>query len=495
MRELAPTTYDSKGYSDENLLYKNKLIDPVQLKKNLTYLWGKDSDMFPLHVLTEGNGAFKTIKPSKTLNDTQYTWDVMGRMKHTSKIIGLANTSNTKPGLGGIPFDVIMEDNWFHFQYGAFSPDGAYQVYINSEPVMVGNGWKVSMVLKTTSATAYIPLDNFLQGKAWVMAATAVAASKSDGTTSNSMAPGKWTNQFGFFRYSNQIAGNISNKVTNIEFDLESGKKTNKWMPFQMKLWEIDNRILNENALWFDEYNRNSLGQIMLKDPTTNEPIPQGAGVKQTLKAVNNYDTYSTLTKAKLDSTVKAVFNNRVDNTPMEIVLYTGQGGAEMFHNAIMTDATGMGFANALGDNIVVSGGEYLNYGKYFRQYKTIDGKLITIKTVNLFDHGPRAEMQRMNGDMYGGYPIDSYTLVFLDQSKTNDGDRNIMMVAEEGREYLTGIYKGMSPIPDVWGKLPMNSSPMLLSTRKDVAAYEVMGSAGIAITNPTTSFWLDFAA
>jgi hypothetical protein len=67
------------------------------------------------------------------------------------------------------------------------------------------------------------------------------------------------------------------------------------------------------------------------------------------------------------------------------------------------------------------------------------------------------------------------------------------MMVAEEGREYITGIYKGMSPIPGVWGKLP-SSSESFLGTRQDIAAYEVMGSGGIAITNPTTSFWLDFA-
>lgn len=493
MRELQATTYDSNVYKDENLLYKNKLIDPVTLKKNLTYLWGKGSDMFPLHSLTEGQGALKSVKPTK-LNDTQYTWDVMGRMKDTSRVVGLVNTGLTKPGLALQPFEVIFEDNWIHAQYGAFSPDGLYQVRFNSEPQKIGvNQWKAWIVLKTTDPTAYIPVDNFIAGKAWAQAATSVAASKSDGTTSNAMLPGKWTNQFGLYRYSQQIAGNIANKVLNIQFDLEGGGTTNMWMPFQMKQFEMHTRKLNEEKLWFSEYNRNSDGEITGKDPETGEPIPEGAGVKSILKAVNNYDTYSVLTKAKLDNTVKAVFNNRVDDTPMEIVLYTGMGGAEMFHNAIMADATGNSYYQALGTE-VITGGEYLTYGKYFRQYKTIDGKLITIKVANLFDHGSRANMQRANGDIYNGYPFDSYTLVFLDQSKTDGGDRNVMMVAEEGREHLTGIYKGMSPIPGVWGKLPSSSEAMLLSTRKDIAAYEVMGSGGIAITNPTTSFWLDFA-
>lgn len=493
MKELQATAYDSNVYKDENLLYKNKLIDPVTLKKNLTYLWGKDTDMFPLHTMTEGQGALKSVKP-KALNDTQYTWDVMGRMKNTTRVVGLANTSLTKPGLGNQPFEVIFEDNWIHAQYGAFTPDGLHQVRFNSEPQKIGvKQYKAWVVLKTTDPNAYITLDNFANGKAWAQTATSVAASKSDGTTSNAMTPGKWTNQFGFFRYSQQIAGNIANKALNIQFDLDGGGTTNLWMPFQMKLFETHIRQMNEERLWYDEYNRNADGEITLKDPETGEPIPQGAGVKQILKSVNNYDTFSVLTKAKLDSTVKAVMNNRVDDTPMEIVLYTGKGGAEMFHEAIMADATGNSYFNALGDK-VISGGDYLTYGNYFRQYKTIDGKLITVKVVNLFDHGSRAQMQRLNGDIYRGYPLDSYTLVFLDQSKDNAGERNVTMVAEDGREYLTGIYRGMSPIPSVWGKLPSSSEAMLLSTRKDVAAYEVMGSMGIAITNPTTSFWLEFS-
>jgi len=493
MKELQATAYDSNVYKDENLLYKNKLIDPVTLKKNLTYLWGKDSDMFPLHTMTEGQGALKSVKP-KALNDTQYTWDVMGRMKNTTRVVGLVNTGLTKPGLANQPFEVIFEDNWIHAQYGAFTPDGLHQVRFNSEPQKIGvKQYKAWVVLKTTDPAAYINLDNFAPGKAWAQTATSVAASKSDGTTSNAMLPGKWTNQFGFFRYSQQIAGNIANKALNIQFELEGGGTTNMWMPFQMKQFELHIRQMNEERLWYDEYNRNADGEITLKDPETGEPIPQGAGVKQTLKAVNNYDTFSILTKSKLDSTVKAVMNNRVDSTPMEIVLYTGKGGAEMFHEAIMADATGNSYYNALGDK-VISGGEYLTYGNYFRQYKTIDGKLITVKVVNLFDHGSRAEAQRQNGMIYKGYPYDSYTLVFLDQSKDNGGERNVTMVAEDGREYLTGIYRGMSPIPSVWGKLPSSSEAMLLSTRKDVAAYEVMGSMGIAITNPTTSFWLDFS-
>ena len=60
-------------------------------------------------------------------------------------------------------------------------------------------------------------------------------------------------------------------------------------------------------------------------------------------------------------------------------------------------------------------------------------------------------------------------------------------MVAAKGREYQTGVYKGMSPLPAVWGPVPEG----IVSTRKDIATYEVITSKGIVFTNPTTSFWL----
>ena len=487
MRELYATTYDSRGYSDENMLLNYGLIEPAVLSRNLTYLWGKDSDMFPLTTLSEGQGAFKSLKPI-TLNDTQYTWNTMGRMKHTSRVVSLVVSNEDEPGLGRTPIEVIMEDNWFIKSYTAFSPDGKSQVRIQSEGTKVGaNRYKYIFELQGGNEDDFIDPDNFTEGKAWVMGAPTIAASKSDGSRSNSMAPGKLTNQFGLHRYSKEITGNIANKITVIEFDLEDGSKTNMWMPFEMKLFELDRRLYNESDLWLSEYNRDDRGVIHLKDPDTGEPIPRGAGVFQTLKSFGHYDTYSKLTYGKLNNTVNAVFDNRVDSTPTEIVLHTGKGGAREFHNAIMSDATARQYFTPLGEK-EISGGIYLTYGAYFNQYRTIDNKLITVKTSNYFDHGLMAEAQRANGDMIDGLPRDSYTMVFLDQSRTDDGDRNIQLVAEEGREHITGIYKGITPLPGSWGAV----SDKLISTRRDVASYEVIDTAGIAFKNPTTSFLLE---
>ena len=489
MRELYATEYNSDTHLDENLLYKTGLIDPVVLSKNLTYLWGRDSDMFPLLTATQGQNAFKSLTP-KELNDTQYTWPVMGRTRWTTKVVALADTALSYPGLGFSNFDVIFEDNWIHYQYSAYSPDQLSQVRFQSEPKKVGEGrYRVTVQLITSDATAYVALTNFYAGQSWAMGPTSVAGQLSDGTTSNRMTPGKLTNQFGWQRYSKVISGNIANKVTNVEFDLEGGGKTNMWLPVELKQWEMERRMLDEIDLWTSEYNRTTTGIITTMDPETGLPIPKGAGVKQIIRTAGNYDTFSVLTKAKFDSTARAVFDNRVDSTPMEVVLYTGRGGAEMFHNMLMGEATE--YVVAVGDK-VVTGDSFLQFGAYFNKYKMIDGRVITVRPCKMFDHGSLAQQDRENGRMYNGYPLYSYNLVFVDHSLDEGGERNVQLVAEAGREEIAGVYKGLTNLPAAWKAVLGRDGQ--LSTTKDKASYEVMTSRGINFKNATTSFWLEMS-
>lgn len=488
MRELQTVQYSTQQFSDENLLLNFKLIDPPTLSKTLTWLWGKDSDEFPLTFLTEGQGATKSIKPLK-ISDTQYKWKVMGRMRSTSKCLGVPNSGVTKPGFNGTPFEIDFEDDFFKRMFTAYSPDGSHRIRFQTNPVKIGtNRYRYTAILLTGGNSSYLASTQYAAGMYWVEGAPIIAASKSDGTSSNHVAPGEMTNQFGYHRYGYELAGNVSNKATNIEFDLAGGGKTNKWIPFDFKNFELKRKKLNEEDLWFSEYNRDINGIIYARE-VDGEPLPIGAGIKQILKTAGQYDTYSTLTLNKLKSIVRSTFSNRVDATPMELVLYTGKGGMEQFNNAILSDANAASYFTPLGEAAIRSGKDgYMQYGAYFNQFKTIDGFIITLKYNKMFDHGSQATAQRQNGDMIDGYPRMSYTMVCLDQSKTDSGERNITMVCEEGRELVTGIYVGMSPVPDVWGVV----NGMQKSTRRDISSFELIDSQGIHIQNYTTSFWLD---
>ena len=492
MRELSQTTFDSSKHTSATMLTNNKLVDPVSLTKNLTWLWGKDTNAFPLSALTEGNGLLKSLTPV-AMNDTQYKWSVIGRMKHISAVVGLANGEALGIGSYGSYFDVIMEDNWFIKGYTAYSPDGVHTVYIITDGKRIGvKRYQYTFQLISTNDSTGIDTSNFAPGINWAMGAPIIAGSKSDGSRSNKMFPGELINQFGYHRYSKGITGNVANKVVNIQLDgIDRGGKDVKvdtWIPFEMKLFELDRKLLNETDLWMSRYNRDENGEITTIDPDTGEPIPRGAGIYQQLEAVGNYDTYGTLTLAKFDNTINAIFSNRSDNTPIEIVLYTGRGGAREFSRAVMNDAKQNNYFQALGNQVISKANGFLEYGAYFDRYKTIDGKIITVKISSIFDNGLIAEMQKANGDMIDGLPRDSYTMVFLDHSMNDEGDRNIQIVAEKGREYQIGVYKGMTPLPAQWGL----ADDIRIASRKDEAYYEVIDTAGVAIKNVTTSFRLE---
>ena len=110
MRIIRNQTFDTSKYVDENFLYSGKLVDIPAITKNMTYLYGKDINMFPLSFLTEGNNnvVSKTFKS----RDVQYTWPVMGHMTFINKVVKLSNASITEPGKAGTYFKAIFEGYW-----------------------------------------------------------------------------------------------------------------------------------------------------------------------------------------------------------------------------------------------------------------------------------------------------------------------------------------------------------------------------------------------
>lgn len=486
MREIGTVKFDSNQYTDANMLLNFDLVDPVRLNRNLTYLWGKDSDKFPLLTLTEGQGAV-TTKVKLEGADTQYTWDIAPRLRVTSRIKrAISNVSAMTPYA---TIEVEMEDNWFIYQHTAIAPSGM-QYRIQSEGVATStNGYIYRFTLMSSYVTDDVAND-FQPGAIWALGASSIPGSKSDGNRSNNQSFSKATNQYGYYRFSKQIAGNMGNKVVDIALDTESGGERSVWMPYEMKMWEIMRREMLEEDLWFSEYNRDANGIIHLKDEKTDEAIPRGAGVLDILKAVGNYETYSILSLNRFDRIITRIFDSRIDSTVEELVLYCGKGFARMFNDAIYRDARMKNYFVTLGDNEVQGNGEWMSYGKYFNRYKMFNGKVLTVKIVDMFDHGIRARRDREAGRMHNGLPLTSYSAVFLDHTMGTNGERNIKFVCEEGREYKVGVYKGMAELPASWGL----AGTKQLSDVKDIASYEVLGSQGINIDNPTTSFWLDLA-
>ena len=483
MRVLSQGKYEDRGYSNEESIAYLQLQKPVEINAFLTYNYGMDDDRFPLSFMTEGQGTSGTVD----ITTVQWTWSTMGRMKFTD-FVTCFNTANTEPGLGGAEFEVHFSTHWFIEQYGLIAPDGKTQVRIQKDLGESAYGYGYILKLTSPNPNAFIDPEMLAKGKYWSMSAPTVSESYSKGNRSNSMGPGKMTSQLEFQRYSKEIAGNLANVITEYEFKTKGGGTSKLWINEEMRQFHLNMRVMNEERLWMAEYNRNANGEVLLKDRDNGKPIPHTSGMLEICRE-SNYDTYGEyLPINKIKRTVGDVIDRDTDTGTMDIVLMGGKGFLEDFDESMKMDAKENGFLTPLGDKEIQGMGGNLEYGAYFRKYKTVDGHTITAKHCSFFDKGTIAEAAKQNGMIHprSGLPITSHQACFIDFS-SYEGHRNVRMVRQKGQIYKAKVIEGMTDIPACWGLPNTNHA----ATEVDMARYEVKSSLGLQVDNSNKMFLL----
>ncbi len=481
MRILSQGKYEDRGYSNEESISYLQLQKPVEINSFLTYNYGMDDDRFPLTFMTEGQGKSGSVD----IATVQWTWPTMGRMKFTD-FVTYFNTANTKPGLGGAEFEVHFSTHWFIEQYGLIAPDGKTQVRVQKDLGESPYGYGYLLKLTSPNPNAFVDPEMLAKGKYWSLSAPTVSESYSKGNRSNSMGPGKMTSQLEFQRYSKEIAGNLANVITEYEFKNAQGGSSKLWINEEMRQFHLQMRVMNEERLWLAEYNRNANGEIALKDRDNGKPIPHTSGMLEICRE-SNYDTYGEyLTLSKLERTVGDVLERDTDTGKMNIVLMAGKGFLQDFDNAMKMDAKENGFLTPLGDKEIQGTGDNLEYGAYFRKYKTVEGHTITAKHCSFFDKGTIAEAAKQNGMIHprSGLPITSHQAAFIDFS-TYEGQRNVRIVRQKGQIYKAKVLKGMTDVPASWGVPDSN----FISTEIDMSRYEIKSSLGLQVNNSTKMF------
>ena len=483
MRVLSQGKFEDRGYSNEESIAYLQLQKPVEINAFLTYNYGMDDDRFPLSFLTEGQGKAGTVD----IDTVQWTWSTMGRMKFTD-FVTYFNEANLKPGLGGAEFEVHFATHWFIEQYGLIAPDGKTQVRVQKDLGESAHGYGYILKLVSPNPNAYVDPAMLAKGKYWSMSAPTVSESYSKGNRSNTMGPGKMTSQLEFQRYSKEIAGNLANVITEYEFKTKGGGTSRLWINEEMRQFNLTMRIMNEERLWMAEYNRNTNGEVLLKDRDNGKPIPHTSGMLEICRE-SNYDTYGEfLPLQKIKRTIGDVIDRDTDTGTMDIVLMGGKGFLEDFDEAMKIDAKENGFLTPLGDKEIQGAGSNLEYGAYFRKYKTVDGHTVTAKHCSFFDKGTIAEAAKQNGDIHprSGLPITSHQACFIDNS-SYDGHRNVRMVRQKGQIYKAKVIEGMTDIPACWGLPNTNHA----ATEIDMARYEIKSSLGLQVDNSNKMFLL----
>lgn len=460
--------FNAEGMTDENSLSNAFLLEPSVLSMATTFLAGREDMRFPLSFLTEG------MKNVKRMNNIEYRYPVMGRMDKAVMATGL-----TGSGIGHSRFKIIFAEKWFVRQYIIESPDGL-QARIMEDPVETDEGWEYTCQLNTTDSTASVTATDVV-GKLWSQMWAPVAESGSRGNESNFVTPSEMQNQMSIIRKSYRYEGNMPDRVVNISLPNGKGGTSEFWYPFEEWQHLLKWKEEAESLYWYSQYNRDANGVINMMDDN-GKPIPMGSGV---LEQIPNYDSYSSLTASKLKNTVRDALYGASDAQKMNVTLFTGTGGLEEFDTAMKDDLAGRGYVKT-SPTFVTGSGRNMTLGGFFTSYEHIDGHKINVRKLPLFNHGKRALNSRKHP--VTGLPLESYRMVFLDMSQY-DGEANVYMVTQKGREFIRGVVQGFgTPPPGFKG----NST---IATDKDGSSIHFMKTAGIAIRRATNCMHLECVA
>jgi hypothetical protein len=476
VREVQRGVEFNDGHTDEKSLGKLLMDSPDTYVPSVIYLWGQDSKSFPITTLTEGQfGGVQEV------TSVLYDWKVAGRARYADEVANFDSSVNSTPGIGGSPFYVDFKTQLIIEQYGLIAPDGT-QYRVMEKPKKNSNG-SYRYLLQPKNPTITCSLTNLVPGKFWVMSAPTIPEAYSRGNRDNKRGLGKMYNQIGFQRYSMEIGGNIANKVVSVQFPVEGGGTTNLWINEQHRQFEKNVLKFSEGQQWTSQFNRQLNGEILLKDLDNGEEIPEGAGVFEMVREVNDISYGASLPLSVINRALESNIEQDSD-TGTEIVLYAGRGYLEDFNRGIRTDITASGFTQALGDKMI--NGEYgkLSYGNTFTQFRNVAGDIITIKPLDMLDNGLLAENDKLNGNIHpiSGRPMSSHTAIWLDQS-VYSGERNVSMAMQKGLGDTFGIVKGLAPIPAAWGSLTDSKA---LATEVDASSYQRKLSKGVNILNTT---------
>jgi len=460
------TFYNDSQMTDMNSLANALLSKPTELSPIITHLSGKDDKRFPLSFLTEGAGNVQSI------DRLEYEYRVATHKLRT-RPVAVAN-AGANLGQGGSTFTLIFPDKRFIFPYVLVNSKGELaRIMAEPKPYAGGSGWEYTLQLVNPAATAVLS-GGFNAGDLWAQLYAPVGVDFSRGNASNWQAPGKVRNKITTVRKSYHMSGNAKDFVAEFTLPTKGGSSTKLWMDYEEYQHMLDFKEECEMYYWYGQKTYDSNGSTFMKDEN-GQPVIVGPGL---FEQIVNTDTYSTMTENKLKNIIGDLFYQMTDANQKQITLYTGTGGAREFDEALKSHFAGNSFKVGGENRFITGSGRNLGLTGYFTTYEHVDGHVINVVKIPLFDHGPVAQAREKHP--VTGYSLESYRMVFVDQSNY-DGQANLTMISKKGREMMRWCVAG-SVVPRGFSGSDARASDV------DGASVHMLKTAGICLRRFDTS-------
>ena len=415
-------------------------------------------------MLTEGVGNTVSI------DRFEYEYRVKSHTQHIRPVLGSLGADQ---GQGGAIFTVTFPDKWFVFPYTLVSQSGVL-CRIMAEPRAVNGAYEYDLKLVNPSTTLVVPQADVTNGAMWGQLYANVGVDFSRGNASNWQAPGKVRNKITTVRKSYHMSGHAKDYVAEFTLPTKGGGSTNLWMDYEEYQHMLDFKEECEMYYWYGQKTYDSNGNTFMKDEN-GQPVIVGPGL---FEQIVNTDTYSTMTETKLKNIIGDLFYQMTDANQKQVTLFTGTGGAREFDEALKNHFSTNTFKVGGENRFITGSGRNLGLTGYFTTYEHVDGHVINVVKIPLFDHGPVAQAREKHP--VTGYSLESYRMVFVDQSNY-DGQANLTMISKKGREMMRWCVAG-SVVPRGFAATDTRASDV------DGASVHMLKTAGICLRRFDTS-------
>ena len=462
------TFYNDSQMTDMNSLANALNAKPTELSPIITHLAGKDDKRFPLSFLTEGVGNVKSM------DRLEYEYRVATHKRKTRPVAVTNGGGNL--GQGGSTFEIQFPDKHFIFPYVLVNSAGELaRIMKEPEPVAGTNNWKYTLQLVNPATSATLS-SGFTVGDLWAQLYAPVGVDFSRGNASNWQSPSLVRNKIGTVRKSYHMSGHARDYVVEFGLPTKGGATTKLWMDYEEYQHMLNFKEECEMFYWYGQKTYNADGHTYMKDEN-GQPVIVGPGL---LEQIVNKDTYSTLTETKIKNIIGDLFYGMTDANQKQVTLYTGTGGMREFDEALKNHFGSQGNSFKVGgeNRFITGSGRSLGLTGYFTQYEHVDGHTVNVVKLPLFDHGPVA--QAAGRHPVTGYSLESYRMVFVDQSNY-DGQANLQMLSKKGREMMRWCVAG-SVVPRGFSGSDARASDI------DGASVHMLKTAGIILKRFDTS-------
>ena len=270
------------------------------------------------------------------------------------------------------------------------------------------------------------------------------------------------------------MSGNAKDYVAEFSLPTKGGSTTKLWMDYEEYQHMLDFKEECEMYYWYGQKTYDANGHTYMKDEN-GQPVIVGPGL---LEQIVNSDTYSTMTETKLKNIIGDLFYGMTDANQKQVTLYTGTGGAREFDEALKSHFSSATWKLADNSKFITGTGRSLGLTGYFNSYEHVDGHSVNVVKLPLFDHGPVAQASDKHATT--GYSLESYRMVFVDQSNY-DGQNNLQMISKKGREMMRWCVAG-SVVPKGFDAGSSRASDV------DGASVHMLKTAGIVLRRFDTS-------